>query len=173
MSRGFVKEDDQEEAPFIPPRAPLPDGAPNLVTPRGLRQLLEERSRLEEQRSSTGGSETERRRSHAEIDGRLALLNERIRTARPVEPGTAPLSEVRFGARVTFIFRSGPQHGSERAFTIVGVDEANVSEYRIAFTSPIARTLIGKRIGERAELVLGTGRQELEVTRIDHDLNEK
>ena len=103
MSRGFVKEDDQEEAPFIPPRAPLPDGVPNLVTPRGLRHLLEERSRLEEQRTSIGGSEMERRRSQAEIDGRLALLNERIRTARPMEPGAGMPSEVRFGTKASSV----------------------------------------------------------------------
>jgi len=36
MSRGFVREDDQEEAPFIAPRAALPAGAVNYVTPRGM-----------------------------------------------------------------------------------------------------------------------------------------
>ncbi len=39
MSRGFVKEEDQEEAPMIPPRAALPDGAINYVTPLGMQQL--------------------------------------------------------------------------------------------------------------------------------------
>ena len=52
MSRGFVKEDDQEEAPFIPPRAPLPQGAINYVTPRGLHQLQQEKLRLESDRKS-------------------------------------------------------------------------------------------------------------------------
>ncbi len=49
MSRGFVKEEDQEEAPFIPPRAALPPGVTNYVTPQGHRQLLEERETLEKQ----------------------------------------------------------------------------------------------------------------------------
>ncbi|MEO8732945.1 MAG: transcription elongation factor GreA, partial [Flavobacteriales bacterium] len=35
MSRGFVREDDQEEPIFIPPRATLPAGMENHVTPRG------------------------------------------------------------------------------------------------------------------------------------------
>lgn len=42
MSRGFVKEDDQEEAPIIPPRAALPSGQTNYVTPNGLKELKEE-----------------------------------------------------------------------------------------------------------------------------------
>ena len=85
MSRGFVKEDDQEEAPFIPPRAALPDGVPNHVTPRGLQLLQDERTALMEERAGLQGSDDERRRRHAEFDGRLALLNERIVTAHVVE----------------------------------------------------------------------------------------
>ncbi len=166
MSRGFVKEDDQEEAPFIPPRAPLPDGATNYVTPRGMRLLLEERTQLEQERANTPGSDDERRRAKAEIDGRLALLNERIVTARPVEHSTVPPADVRFGVQVTVSYRSGPQVGTERSFTIVGVDEASVAEQRFAFTAPIARALMGKRSGERVNLMLGSTQQELEVRAI-------
>ncbi len=108
MSRGFVKEDDQEEVPFIPPRAPLPEGMTNHVTPRGMRLLLEERARLEQERANTEGGDDERRREKAAIDGRLALLNERILTARPVEPASDPPDDVRFGATVTVRYLSGP-----------------------------------------------------------------
>ena len=166
MSRGFVKEDDQEEAPFIPPRAPLPDGVMNYVTPRGMRLLVEERTQLEQQRASAQGSEDERRRAKAEIDGRLALLNERIVTARPVEHGSQPPADVRFGVLVTIIYRSGSQQGTERNFAIVGVDEASVAEQRFAFTAPIARALMGKRVGDHVSLMLGPAPQELEVLAI-------
>lgn len=166
MSRGFVKEDDQEEAPFIPPRAPLPDGQLNHVTPRGMRLLLAERARLEAERAKAQGDDDERRREKAAIDGRLALLNERIATARPVEPGTDPPTEVRFGTTVTVLYHSGPQQGLERSFTITGVDEASVAEQRFAFTAPIARALIGHRAGERITVSLGAGQQELEVRAI-------
>lgn len=43
MSRGFVKEDDQEEVPIVPQRAFLPVGIPNFVTPAGMEQLLSEK----------------------------------------------------------------------------------------------------------------------------------
>ena len=166
MSRGFVKEDDQEEVPFIPPRAPLPDGLANYVTPRGMRLLLEERVRLEHERANAQGDDNERRREKAAIDGRLALLNERIVTARPVLAGTESPADVRFGATITVAYRSGPQKGTERTFTIVGVDEASVAENRFAFTAPIARALMGKRVGERTTVQLGTAKQELEVLAI-------
>jgi len=43
MSRGFVKEDDQEEVPMVPQRAYLPPGVSNFATPAGMDQLLSER----------------------------------------------------------------------------------------------------------------------------------
>lgn len=166
MSRGFVKEDDQEEAPFIPPRAALPDGVPNHVTPRGLQLLQNERTALEAERAAAAGSDDERCRQHAEIDGRLALLNERIVTAHVVEPLPGKVAEVRFGNTVTFEHTAGRLKGTQLTFTIVGVDEANITEGRIAFTAPLARALIGKRKGGVAELRLGTELQKLKVLAI-------
>lgn len=163
MSRGFVKEDDQEEAPFIPPRAALPDGVPNHVTPRGLSLLVQERAMLEAERAAATGSDHERRRAQAEIDGRLALLNERIVTARVVEPGDSAPRVVRFGSTVTFSHTAGRLQGRTFTFTIVGVDEADVKKGLIAFTAPLARVLMGKRKGGVATLRLGTEVQKLKV----------
>lgn len=164
MSRGFVREDDQEEAPFVPARAPLPDGVANYVTPHGLALLLAERQQLEQERKDAIGSDDERRRQHAAIDGRLALLNERIVSARVVEPEAGDQNEVRFGNTVTFTFLSGPLSGQQRTFTIVGVDEASVPDACIAFTSPLARALMGKREGE--EIGAATG-QAVQRARVD------
>lgn len=166
MSRGFVKEDDQEEAPFIPPRAALPEGVPNHVTPRGLQLLLDERNALEAQRAAITGSDEERRRTQAEFDGRLALLNERIVTARVVEHEDKAPRVVRFGSTVTFTHTAGRLEGRSFTFTIVGVDEANVKEGRIAFTAPLARALMGKRKGGVATLKLGAEVQKLKVLEV-------
>lgn len=167
MSRGFVREDDQEEAPFIPPRAPLPDGVTNYVTPRGMALLQAERGQLEQERSTVQhADEVARRHELAVINGRLDLLSDRIGSARVVEPHGASVDEVRFGTRVTFAYLSGPQQGTTRTFTLVGVDEASVADLRIAFTSPIARALLGKRVGDRVQFALGSAQQELEVKAI-------
>ncbi len=40
MSRGFVKEDDQEEVPMVPRRAYLPEGVTNFVTPNGYESTI-------------------------------------------------------------------------------------------------------------------------------------
>ncbi|MBX2971706.1 MAG: GreA/GreB family elongation factor [Flavobacteriales bacterium] len=165
MSRGFVREDDQEESPFIPPRAPLPEGVANYVTPRGLELLRNERLALEQERAATTGSDYERRRAQAEVDGKLALLQERINTARVVEPAAAN-DEVRFGCTVALLHLNGPLANTERHWTIVGVDEASVKEQRIAFTSPLARTLLGKRVGEVAELNNGPQPQRFRILKI-------
>jgi len=165
MSRGFVREDDQEEAPFIPPRAPLPEGMANYVTPRGLDLLRNERLALEQERQAATGSDYERRRAHAEVDGRLALLQERLNTARVVEPSTLH-DEVRFGCTVTILHLNGPQQGTDRQWTIVGVDEASVKELRIAFTAPLARTLMGRRVGEEVELHNGPLPQRFRIQHI-------
>jgi transcription elongation factor GreB len=165
MSRGFVKEGDQEEAPFVPPRAPLPDGVANYVTPRGLALLHAERAELEKARAEATGGEAELRRTHAEIDARLALLQERIVTARVVEPPDQAPDEVRFGTTVHY----REPDGTERRFMIVGVDEADVKQGRIAFTSPIARALIGKRAGDQATLQLGGGTRTLTVLGVEQE----
>ncbi|MCB0766795.1 MAG: GreA/GreB family elongation factor [Flavobacteriales bacterium] len=165
MSRGFVREDDQEEAPFIPPRAPLPDGVANYVTPRGLEQLLLERTALTDERANAGGSDDERRRTQAEMDGRLALLQERINTARVVEVATDH-DEVRFGNTVTVLHLSGPLKDQRHSWTIVGVDEASVKEHRIAFTAPLARALMGHRTGDTVEMPAGAAPQRFRIIAI-------
>lgn len=173
MSRGFVKEDDQEEAPFIPPRAPLPDGIPNYVTPRGLRLLRAEREALETElrrvQADPALADYDRRRLVAEHEGRLALLQERIVTAREVDPSASPGDVARFGSSVRFRYTDGPQMGKELRFTIVGVDEADVREGRIAFIAPIARALIGKRPGDRASFQLGANTLQLLVLEVSAD----
>lgn len=166
MSRGFVKEDDQEEAPFIPPRAALPAGVANHVTPRGLELLHAERAALEAERANVTGSDQDQRRARAEIDGRLALLNERIATARVVEPPPGRAKAVRFGSTVTFTYVDGPMAGSTHRFTLVGVDEADVKQGLIAFTAPIARALMGLRKGRTTTFQLGAHQMKLRVEEV-------
>tara|TARA_B100000678_G_scaffold276342_1_gene269059 strand:+ start:1743 stop:2255 length:513 start_codon:yes stop_codon:yes gene_type:complete len=167
MSRGFVKEDDQEEAPIIPPRAALPPGVPNYVTPTGLEQLKTEREALERERSAQPtDNETERRRAQMLIDGKLVLLNERIHSARVLDPADQPHDEVRFGATVELKTLNGGRKGTIRKFTIVGVDEASVKDGKIAFVAPIAKAVTGKKAGEVAQFHLGGATEDLEIQSI-------
>jgi transcription elongation factor GreB len=164
MSRGFVKEDDQEEAPIIPPRAALPAGETNYVTPNGLKELKNEEEALIEERANLDKqNDTERRRAQAVIDGKLKLLRERISTARLLKPEDQPADEVRFGALVELL-----QNGNKQEFQIVGVDEANVKKQKIAFVAPIARAVTGKKVGDKVDFKLGEETRKLEILKITY-----
>lgn len=170
MSRGFVKEEDQEEAPFIPPRAPLPEGVQNYVTPQGLLLLHQERDDLEAERKRTidaAISDHDRRHALAVINGKLDLLNERIATARLIEHPDEDPEEVRFGMTIMFQQVRKGTKPIERTFTIVGVDEADVKQGKIAFTAPIAKALIGSRVGDVVEFKLGSEVQQLKILQIN------
>lgn len=164
MSRGFVKEDDQEEAPIIPPRAALPAGETNYVTPNGLNELKNEEEALIEERANLDKqNDTERRRAQAVIDGKLKLLRERISTARLLKPEEQPVDEVRFGALVELM-----QNGNKQRFQIVGVDEANVKKQKIAFVAPIAKAVTGKKVGDKVDFKLGEETRKLEILKITY-----
>lgn len=166
MSRGFVKEEDQEEAPLIPPRAALPEGVTNYVTPHGFKLLQEEKKDLEQQRTAIKiKDEAESRRAKSVIDGKLKLLNDRIATARVLDPQSQAKEEVRFGATVKF---KQKESGEVQQFTIVGVDEADVKKKKIAFIAPIARAVTGKKIGETVEFTLGSETRNLEILEISY-----
>lgn len=150
MSRGFVREDDQEETPMVPPRAFLPEGIPNFVTPEGMNELLaEKKALLSEKENLDSHHENELRLALNFINAKLKLLEDRISGARIIDPGEHTVGEVRFGAAVTL--RSS-ESGKIQRFKIVGVDEADISKGKISFISPLARQLINKKAGETIHL---------------------
>ena len=62
MSRGFVKEDDQEEIPMVPPRADLPEGVTNYVTQVGMDELLAEKQGLIDEKDRLDSSNENEKR---------------------------------------------------------------------------------------------------------------
>ena len=72
---------------------------------------------------------------------------------------------MKFGAVVYFKVDSDPkiQH-----YQIVGVDEANVAEGKIAFTSPIAKIFMEKKVGDRVTLKLGKTEKQFEIISIKY-----
>ncbi|NDK54318.1 GreA/GreB family elongation factor [Pontibacter fetidus] len=175
MSRAFVKEDDSGEAPIIPPRAALPPGITNYVTPRGLEQLRQELTELETERSQAEANrenEAERTRQLTILNGRIAAVTARIASAKVIEPKDQPTDQVRFGSTVTLKTIKGRNLGHKRTFTIVGVDEASVEQGRIAFVAPIAKIVTGAKVGQNITLRLGKDEEVAEVTNIAYDTNQ-
>jgi len=150
MSRGFVKEDDQEEVPIVPQRAFLPEGVTNFVTPNGMNKLLAEKQVLVNEKSNLNNtSENEKRIALNYINAKLKLLNSRIAEAKIVYPNEQPQKEIRFGATITLKTEASK---NIQTFQIVGVDEADISKGKVSFISPFARVLINKKIGDNVVL---------------------
>jgi transcription elongation factor GreB len=150
MSRGFVKEDDQEEVPIVPQRPYLPECVTNFVTRTGMDQLLAERQMLiHEKDNLSSTNENEKRISLNYINAKLQLLNNRIAEAKVVDLKEQPQNEIRFGALVTL--KTGVS-GNIQIFRIVGVDEADIAKSKISFISPLAKALINKKVGDRITL---------------------
>ncbi len=147
MSRGFVKEDDQEEVPIVPQRAYLPAGVTNFVTRPGMDQLLAEKQMLIHEKDNLSSTdENEKRIALNYINAKLQLLDNRIAEAKVVDLKEQPQNEIRFGALITLKTEAS---GNIQIFQIVGVDEADISKGKISFISPLAKALINKKIGEK------------------------
>lgn len=157
MSRAFTKEEDTAKvAAVVAPRAPLPAGVPNYVTPRGLGQLQSELDDLILQQRARAGDEV--------LAARRFELEQRLASAVVVDIAAQPRGEVRFGAKVTV----RADDGALRVFQIVGVDEADAAQGRIAFTAPLARALLGKAPGDVATVRAPRGDEELEVVSVSY-----
>ena len=166
MSRGFVKESDQEELPIIPPRADLPPGTVNYVTASGYAELLAERDKMIYDRDNLLISdENENRIAVNFINAKLQLLNNRISTAKIVNLSKQPKNKVRFGAEVFFTVDSNPKIQN---YQIVGVDEANISKRKIAFNSPIAKIFIDRKVGDSVTLKLEKAEKRFKIVSIKY-----
>ena len=165
MNKAFTKEDDGDGPALVPPRAPLPPGTTNYVTQRGLQRLRAELGELDEQRAHLEASGEERVRALAPLAARRAALEERLASAEVVDVTKQPQDEVRFGASVTV----RATNGALRSYQIVGVDEADPTQGRVAFVSPVARALLGRTVGDAVAVRTPRGIDELEIVSIVYE----
>lgn len=166
MSRGFVKETDQEALPIVPPRADLPPGVTNYVTQTGYGELLSERDNLIQERDNLDISdENERRIAVNFINAKLQLLLDRIATAKVVDLSKQPQDKVRFGAKVSFTTGSDDK---VQSYQIVGVDEADIAKKKIAFHSPMARIFTDRKVGDTVTLKLEKTQKEFRIVAISY-----
>jgi transcription elongation GreA/GreB family factor len=159
LSVAFTKEESAETASeTLLPDRPI-SSHPNLVTGTGLktleRQLREAREAYE---AAQRIEDVNDRRREAAIPLRdLRYYSERVRTAQLV-PDPTSSEVVAFGSTVTF----KRNDGRVQQYRIVGEDEADPKAGSISFASPVAKSLMGKGVGD----VAGSGNQELEIVAI-------
>ena len=159
MSVAFTKEDSAETAAeTLLPDRPI-SAEPNLVTAAGLkelgRQLIEARTAYDA--AMLIEDINDRRRQAANPLRDLRYFTERLRTAELV-PAPTTADVVAFGCTVTF----SRDDGRVQTYTIVGEDEADPKAGSISYVSPIARGIMGKRVGD----VVSLGEIELEIVGI-------
>lgn len=103
-----------------------------------------------------------------EIDRELAHLSKRMANLQVVDPARQPdKSRTFFGATVTV----ADEDDRQQTLTLVGRDEADAGEGRIAWNSPVAIALKGARIGEVRRVRLPAGERELEVLTLTYPVS--
>ena len=163
MSRAFVKENDLEHAGTDLPERPQSE-YPNYVTPTGLAHLHEEAAQLEEERLRLSPQKEDPiiRQQMAVIERDLRYIQGRLERAIPVNPAEQQQDVILFGA----IVEVEDEEGATHVFEIVGEDEADIHNNKVSWVSPLARALIGQKVGDSVTWKRPAGDLALEVTDI-------
>ena len=96
-------------------------------------------------------------------EGRITELESLISRAEVIDPAKLSGNTVKFGATVTVLDEETEQ---EKAYMIVGDPEADAKQGRVSISSPIARALIGKKLGDSVEVRTPGGAKSYEITKV-------
>jgi len=183
MSKAFTREnensDDDDEMAALPA---IPAGTKNYITPAGFLRMKDEYKQLWEVErpalvqtiswAASNGDRSENgdyiygKKRLREIDRRLRFLAKRLENSEVVDPiKRKGCEQVFFGATVTVCHGDGV----ERTYSIVGVEEADVSRGLISWVSPLARALLKARTDDEVKLQLPTGVEELVVVAVRYE----
>jgi len=170
VSETTAAADDDEDGESLPP------GGKNYITPDGFERLKAERRQLwtidrpevvrvvewaagNGDRSENGDYIYGKKRLR-EIDRRLRFLDKRLEAAVPVDPALQTRrDQVFFGATVTY----ARADDTETTVTISGIDETTFGPGRISWTSPVARALMQRRVGDTVIVRTPVGPEEIEI----------
>jgi len=151
------------------------------MTPKGYEALQEELKRLKSQERPSIVREIEEARAHGDlsenaeyhaakekqghIEGRIALVEDKLARAQVIEITEVADGRVRFGATVTL---EDIESGDQETYTIVGEDEADAKLGKISVTSPIARAMIGKEQDSTVSVQVPKGTREFEILGVEY-----
>ncbi len=99
------------------------------------------------------------------IEGRIMEINAKIAAAQVIDPKAIKSEKVVFGAQVKLL---DVEKDEKVEYAIVGVDEANAKSGKISITSPIARALIGKTVGDEVVVNAPKGKYSFEILEISY-----
>jgi len=164
MSRAFVKDDNEDRPSEELPERPVSD-APNYVTPTGMRLLRERVDALSREHARLREAAEAFEKPQLAVNERdLRYFQSRLDSAIVVDVASEPKDEVHFGATV----EAEDEDGNITRVTIVGEDEADVKNDKISWLSPLAKALLGSRVGDTVTWNRPAGATTLEVLEIGY-----
>jgi transcription elongation factor GreB len=183
MNKAFVRESEGDDEDELSPSLKLPPGTRNYITPVGHARLKDELEHLVKRErphvvevvawAASNGDRSENgdyiygKRRLREIDRRIRFLTKRIESAEVVDPlRQGNNDQIFFGARVTI----ADADGAENTYTIVGVDETDVSKGHISWISPLARALLKAREGDLIRFQSPVGVREVEIVEVGYEV---
>ncbi|QNT77273.1 Transcription elongation factor GreA [Entomobacter blattae] len=94
------------------------------------------------------------------IEGRILELEDIISSAEVIDPATLSGDSVMFGARVKVV---DEETEAEFTYQIVGIHEADIKSGMLSISSPLAKALIGKKIGDTVSVPAPGGDKSYEI----------
>jgi transcription elongation GreA/GreB family factor len=162
MSRAFVKGDDSDLSGEELPERPI-SPHPNYVTQEGMQQLRKRYDELASRHAALkAAAEDFDKPKLTEIERDMRYFSQRLESAIVVDPSKEPQDEVHFAATV----QAQDADGRMQEFKIVGEDEADVAIGKVSWLSPLAKALIGARVGDTVKWRRPAGELELEILHI-------
>jgi len=101
----------------------------------------------------------------AYIEGRVMEIEDKLSRAAVIDVGKLSGDGVKFGATVTL---ADEDTDEESTYQIVGVDEADIKSGLLSVTSPLARALIGKNVGDSVEVSAPGGAKSYEIVKVHY-----
>ncbi len=97
------------------------------------------------------------------IEGRIIAVEDKLARAQVIDPSGQSLDTVRFGHTVDLI---DVENDEKVTYTILGEEEADLTNGSISITSPVARALLGKEEGDSVTVRIPKGTREFEIVKI-------
>jgi transcription elongation factor GreA len=94
------------------------------------------------------------------IEGRIKEIEDKLARAEVIDPSKLAGDRVAFGATVTV---SNADTGEQSVYRILGADESDLAKGSISVTSPLARSLIGKQVGDEVKVRMPGGERTYEI----------
>ena len=125
--------------------------------PAIIRQIAEARSHGDLSENAEYDAARERQ---SFIEGRIAELEEIIASAEVIDPAGLSGDQIKFGAHVWLLDEETER---ESTYQIVGMHEADIRNGRLSVSSPLAKALIGKKVGDSVSVPAPSGDKTYEV----------